>query len=319
MKFYLAPMEAITGYVFRNAYHECFQDFDKYFTPFIMPNQYHCFNTREYQDILPEHNQGMYTVPQILTKQADDFVRTARELYDMGYEEVNLNLGCPSRTVVSKGRGAGLLAEPEKLERFLDEIFGRRVGKISIKTRIGIEEPEEFEELLSVYNKFPLEELIIHPRLQRDYYKNHPNLEVFGAALEQSACPVCYNGDLFDEEEYGNFTERFPNVEAVMLGRGILMNPGLISALCGRKTGKEELKKFHGLVLAGYEKNMQGDRNVLFKMKEFWSYMADSFADSKKMAKKIKKAERLPVYKAIVEELFATLELVEPGKGQNRR
>lgn len=310
MKFYLAPMEAVTGYIFRNAYHQCFTDFDKYVTPFIMPNQHHCFNTREYNDVLPEHNQGMFTVPQIMTKEAGDFIRTARELKTMGYEEVNLNLGCPSRTVVSKGRGAGFLADTDVLKKFLDEIFDKLDMKISIKTRIGMTEPEEFEDILALYNQYPLEELIIHPRLQSDYYRNHPNLEVFEEALLKCRCPVCYNGDIFTEKDYHRFTSRFPDVEAVMLGRGILMNPCLVTVLAGDgKADKADVKKFHDLLLEGYREVMQGDKNVLFKMKELWSYMADNFEDSKKLAKKIKKAEKLTVYQSVAEELFGTLKL----------
>ena len=161
-------MEGITGYIYRNALYSCYNNIDKYFTPFIMPNQNRCFNTRELNDVLPEHNRGMYTVPQILTNSAEDFVKTALALQRMGYDEVNLNLGCPSRTVVTKMRGAGFLAEQQLLRKFLDEIFDRLDMKLSIKTRIGMENPEEFYELIEIYNRYPMEELIIHPRLQTE-------------------------------------------------------------------------------------------------------------------------------------------------------
>ena len=137
-----------------------------------MPNRNRCFNSRELKDVLPENNRGMYTVPQILSNNAEDFVKTALELQSMGYEEVNLYLGCPSRTVVTKMRGAGFLGEQKLLEKFLDEIFDTLDLKLSVKTRIGMEDAEEFYELIEIYNKYPMEELIIHPRLQTDYYKN---------------------------------------------------------------------------------------------------------------------------------------------------
>ena len=167
MKIYLAPLEGITGWIFRSAVHECFGGFDKYFVPFIKPNQMGHFSAREKKDILPDHNRGMYTVPQILTNRAEDFLRTAKKLEEYGYSEVNLNLGCPSKTVVTKGRGSGFLAYPEQLERFLDEIFDKCGIRISVKTRLGMDDPREFERLLTIYIRYPMEELIIHPRVQR--------------------------------------------------------------------------------------------------------------------------------------------------------
>ena len=170
MKLYLAPLEGITGWIYRNAQHICFGGFDKYFIPFISPNQHGHFSAREKKDVMPEHNQAMYAVPQILTNQADDFLYTAGKLQEYyGYEEINLNLGCPSRTVVTKCRGAGFLGEPERLKKFLDEIFEKCSIKISLKTRLGMEDPEEFGQILTIYNSFPVEEIIIHPRVQKPY------------------------------------------------------------------------------------------------------------------------------------------------------
>ena len=197
MRLYLAPLEGITGWIFRSAVHECFGGFDKYFVPFIRPNQMGHFSAREKKDILPEHNEGMYTVPQILTNRPEDFIRTAHKLREYGYEEINLNLGCPSKTVVTKGRGAGFLADPDRLDAFLDEVFEKCAVRISVKTRLGMDEPEEFCYLLEIYNKYPMEELIIHPRVQKDFYKNTPDLKVFAEALAKSRNPVCYNGDIF--------------------------------------------------------------------------------------------------------------------------
>lgn len=141
-----------------------------------MPNGKRTFKTREFQDVLPEHNEGLHIVPQILTKSSEDFIRTAKELKELGYDEVNLNLGCPSRTVVAKQKGSGFLREPEVLDDFLTEIFEALDMKISIKTRIGLRDTEEFEEILSIYNRHPVYELTIHPRLQQEFYKGKPHL-----------------------------------------------------------------------------------------------------------------------------------------------
>lgn len=309
MRLYLAPLEGITGWIYRSAVYECFGGFDKYFVPFIRPNQMGHFSAREKKDILPAHNAGMRTVPQILTNQAGDFLRTAAKLKEYGYEEVNLNLGCPSKTVVTKRRGAGFLAEPERLEAFLDEIFGKCPIRISVKTRLGMEEPGEFTRLLKIYNKYPMEELIIHPRVQKDFYKNTPRLEMFETALEESRNPLCYNGDINSVSDADRLQERFPQTDAIMMGRGVLADPSLARQIKGgRRADKEELRRFHDLLYSGYCEEMSGDRTILYKMKELWFYLADIFADSKKYVKKIKKAEKCAVYEKIVEEMFRECE-----------
>lgn len=312
MKFYFAPMEGITKYLYREAFNCYFGGIDKYFTPFISPDKNTCLNKKELNDILPEHNKNMYVVPQILTNNADDFIRTSVELKKYGYDEVNLNLGCPSGTVVSKKRGSGFLAETEKLDQFLDEVFSGLDMKISVKTRIGKTDPDEFGPLMEIYNKYPLEELIIHPRIQTDIYKNKPNLKVFKEALSIARVPVCYNGDIFTVNDYKEFHEKFPDVDTVMLGRGLIANPGLIESIkTGKLPDKETIKKFHDMVLAGYEELLFGERNILFKMKEFSLYLVYIFSDYEPYAKRIKKASRLSEYKLAVSALFKEQDIVE--------
>ena len=312
MKLYLAPFEGISGYVYRNAYHHYFGGLDKYFIPFIMPNQFGHFSYKEKNDILPEHNQGMHAVPQVLTNSAEDFLRTAQSLKEYGYDEINLNLGCPSKTVVTKDRGAGFLADPYRLDRFLEEVFRHIDMKVSLKTRIGMDDTQEFEDILEVYNKYSLEELIIHPRLQIDYYKNTPHLDVFEYAVEHSENPLCYNGDIYTVDDYECLKKRFPAVDRVMLGRGILINPGLALTLRdGKKTDMEALRKFHDEIFEKYQEVLFGEKTILFKMKELWSFMGLNFTDSKKYIKKIRKAEKLQTYQEAVEKLFAEQTLVD--------
>lgn len=310
MEFYFAPLEGISGYIYRNAYNKYYGMIDKYFLPFLMPNQFGHFSSREKNDILPEHNEGMSAVPQILTNSANDFIRTAKKLEKYGYDEVNLNLGCPSKTVVTKGRGSGFLAFPDKLDSFLEEIFANTNIKISIKTRIGKESPLEFERLLEIYNQYPLAELIIHPRLQSDFYKNSPNWEVFREALAKGNCKICYNGDISTVSDYERFIETFPEVGCIMLGRGILSNPGLICAIRqNTQLDKSTLKAFHDQIYKDYQNVLSGDKTILFKMKELWFYMAKIFTNYEKYAKKIKKAEKLAVYEKAVDALFDEQEI----------
>lgn len=315
MKLYMAPMEGITGYIYRNAQHQFYNHIDKYFTPFITPTQTRKLTSREMNDILPEHNQGMCVVPQILTNQAEGFLWAAGKAKELGYREVNLNLGCPSGTVVSKGRGAGFLADPWKLNRFLAEVsegISRMDMMLSVKTRIGVLDSEEFYELIEIFNRYPLTELIIHPRLRTDYYKNHPNLQVYRDAVRLSRNPLCYNGDIFDAESFRVFQEAFPDTEAVMIGRGIIANPGLAEEIRkGTKLSKAHLKAYHDAVLLAYRAAIPGDKNVLFKMKELWFYLACIFEGGEKQVKKIRKSGKLAEYEQAAKRLFAECPLVE--------
>lgn len=170
MQYEFAPLEGITGYIYRNAHHACFPSMDRYYTPFITPKKGKSFTTREWNDIAAEHNQNIAVVPQILTNQAEGFCKVAGMLKEQGYEEVNLNLGCPSATVTAKKKGAGFLADPDALDAFLEEIFAHSPLKISIKTRIGVENPDEFERLLDIFSQYPIQKLIVHPRVLKEFY-----------------------------------------------------------------------------------------------------------------------------------------------------
>ena len=305
MKFYLAPMEGITGHIYRNSYEKYFHNIDKYFTPFIVPNQSVSLKTKELKDLLPQNNKGLNIVPQILTNDAEGFILTANKLKQLGYEEINLNLGCPAGTVVSKKRGSGFLAYPEELDKFLDEIYKIDNMKISIKTRLGKERADEFYKLIEIYNKYPLEELIIHPRTREDFYGNTPNLEVFKDALKLSKHSICYNGDIFTLNSYNKIINEFPEVNKVMLGRGILANPGLIGEIKNNEfANKEIIKMFHDEIFEKYTILLNEDKNAMYRMKELWGYMSHIFTNNKKYYKKIKKAQKAIDYKNAVNSLF---------------
>lgn len=306
VKYYMAPLESVTTWIYRQAHAKIYGRLDKYFIPFLEPHEKRDFKTRELQEILPEHNENIYAVPQILTNRSEGFIKLAKALKDWGYEEVNLNLGCPSKTVVTKGKGSGFLAKPEELERFLTEIFDALSGevKISVKTRIGKENPEEFPALLELFNKYPMEELIIHPRVQKDGYGNVPRLELYELAEKQSVNPLCYNGDLYTREQIRNFAERFPGTERLMFGRGFLRDPGLLYN--EEKDPKDIFEKFwafHDLVYEGYQERNMGDRNVLFKMKELWSYQVYQFSEPERLFKTFKKVQDCNEYEQMIRNL----------------
>lgn len=312
MKYYLAPMQSLTGFVFRNAYNKHFHNVEKYFTPFLSDRK---LNHKEKCEVLPEHNQNMNVVPQIMANDVEVFLEIVKQLEQYGYTEVNLNLGCPSGTVVPKKRGAGLLSDLALLDSFLDGICDKCSLPISIKTRIGMESATEWKDIQKIYNQYPIKELIIHPRLQKDQYKNHPNLEAFQEALSNLSCPICYNGDLHSTEQLSHFTEQFPQVENVMLGRGILKNPGLIGEANGEAPiSNEILLALHDDIFAGYREHIQGDINVLYKMKEWWCYLGESYKGEKSAAKQIKKimkSKSLAEYDSIAKQII-TEEAFQP-------
>lgn len=305
MKFYFAPMEGITGYVFRNAHHACFPSVDRYYTPFISPNQNRPMSPKEKRDVLPENNRNIPLIPQILTNNATQFLQATKVLADMGYEEVNLNLGCPSATVVTKGKGAGFLGEKEKLCTFLDEVYEYTPIPVSLKTRLGMRDPMEIVELLELFRPYPVKEWILHARIREDYYKYEPRLDAFEIVAKESPFPLCYNGDIFSVEDYERICQRFPQVTSVMLGRGLMANPALVRQIKGgNPCTKEEFLSFHNRICHGYEEIMSGDRNVLFKMKELWAYWESLFAGEDKRIKKIRKANSLAEYHAAVSILL---------------
>lgn len=306
MQFELAPMEGVTTYLYRSAYHRHFTPADKYFTPFIAPNMNKGLNHRERNDVLPEHNQGQHLIPQILTNRADYFLTTCRDLAELGYTEVNLNLGCPSGTVVAKNKGSGFLSQPEELERFLDEIFEQSPLRISIKTRIGRYSEEEWPRLLELFCRYPCTELIVHPRIQKDYYKNTPRWDAFLLAMERAPFPVTYNGDLFSKEQLQAAQNACPKLETVMLGRGLLCNPWLM----GGTPDKHTLEEFHGELFEGYQQIMFGDGPTLCKMKGVWTYLIQMFTNYQGYQKVIRKTRHLSEYQSTVNALFRNEDLI---------
>ncbi|MDD6188627.1 MAG: tRNA-dihydrouridine synthase family protein [Clostridiales bacterium] len=306
MKYYFAPLEGVTKSDFRRIHHKYFPGADKYYTPFISPTQEHLFTARELDEILPERNEGLPVVPQILTNSAENFIWAARELRAMGYREVNFNLGCPSQTVTAKRKGSGLLAFPEMLEGILSEIFSALDIKISVKTRLGMVSPDEFGQILEIYNKFPICELTVHTRVQKDFYKLPARPEAFARYAGSVAAPLCYNGDIFSPGDCAAVLSRFPNVEAVMLGRGLIRNPALIGLIKGDAMPEKALfRAFHDELFAAYKAKKWSDNAILCHMKELWAFMGDLFENSEKQEKAIRKSKRLEDYISAAADIFS--------------
>lgn len=302
----LAPMEGITGHTFRRVHAECFGMLDCYYTPFLPPPSVgSSFGGRALKEIDPANNAGLKVIPQLLTKNADEFVYAAKLLASMGYTQVNLNLGCPSGTVVAKGKGSGFLKDPAELETFLSDICERSPLPVSIKTRLGLADDAEFERLLELYCSLPLAELIVHPRVQKDRYEGQPRQFYFGEALARAPFTVAYNGDMFDVADVKALLEVYPATQHVMLGRGVVANPALPRMLQGGSpASKFELEQFHNKLFEAYEQEMGG--NAVFRMKEWWFYARCAFANPSSVHRAIRKLRRVDEYRAATARIFAT-------------
>lgn len=299
-----APLEGVTDSAYRRVHHAHFTGIEKYYIPFISPTQTLTMTTRELSNVSPEYNTGVPVVPQVLTRNADHFIWAAQQLYDMGHMEVNLNTGCPSGTVTAKGKGAGMLAHVTELEMFLDDVFSRTPMPISIKTRIGYAAPEEFDRLLELFSRYPVRELIIHPRTREQFYKGTPHRSVYGAALGHTQLPVIYNGDLFTADHCRALERDYPGTRALMLGRGLLANPALAQEYTGGQAlTLSALRAFHDDLLREYLERYP--KNVVVaRLREVMKNIACSFEDHARPLKAIRKASTLAQYQDAVSRLF---------------
>lgn len=299
-----APLEGVTDAVYRRTHRAHFPGIAKYFIPFISPTQNLRFTVRELSAISPEHNAGLFAVPQILTKDAGHFLWAAQALFDMGYGEVNLNAGCPSGTVTAKGKGAGMLADVNALQWFLDEVFAHAPVRVSIKTRIGVTSPDEFARILAIYARYPVHELIIHPRTRTEMYAGTPHRDVYADALARTKLPIVYNGDLFTAADCRALEAEYPGTKALMLGRGLIANPALARAYAGgAPLEKDELRAFLDELLRAYREAYPANV-ALGRMREVMKHVICCFEQPEKPRKAIRKAVKLAAYEDAVNRLF---------------
>jgi len=229
MQYYFAPLEGLTDSVYRKLHHQFFPGIQRYYIPFLSPTVHRALTSREAREIPFVTDRNIVEIPQLLTKNAEDFTWMAMQCRDRGYTEVNLNLGCPSGTVTAKKKGAGMLDDLEFLDTFMEEIFRTSPIPISVKTRLGLHNRDEFPGILDVFNRYPICELIIHPRLRDGFYTSQIDMDAFVYAKENSKNPICYNGNLCSKTEIQAFCESHPEINSVMLGRGLIGNPGMLS------------------------------------------------------------------------------------------
>ena len=306
MQLSFAPMEGVTGCIFRSVHARMFGGADRYYSPFIAPDGSGVFKAGSLRDVLPENNRGITLIPQILANRSEAFRAAALRLAELGYEEVDLNVGCPSRTVVAKHKGSGMLADLRSLDDFLAAVFALSPVRVSVKTRMGLASTEEFGEILEIYNKYPICELIIHARDRAGMYKSAPDIPAFAAAYGKSRVPVTYNGDIFTPSDVERVRAAVPELSSFMLGRGPSANPELFRQLRGgRALEKEELREFHDTLVAETLASGLSENFTVSRMKELWFYMSCLFPDGKRAAREINKSRSMSDYRAAVSTLFS--------------
>ena len=304
MRYYFAPLEGLTDSIYRRLHHKYFPGIDRYYMPFLSPTVHRSLTHKEDRELPMADSVDFVAVPQILTKVAEDFLWAAGQCADRGYKEVNLNVGCPSGTVVSKGKGAGMLRSADELDRFLDTIFHHCPIDITVKTRLGLENPEEYPALLEVFNRYPIRELTIHPRVRKDFYKHPVREEWFRYALENSTNPLCYNGNLCTLEQIENISARYPQVESVMIGRALIADPSLLSQ---ENATAAQLEKFLNELTENYIEAFGGPRNAMFRLKENWGFLRYRFEGSDKLWKRLRKTTDIAEFNAITAQIIHTL------------
>ena len=317
MELSFAPMEGVTYSIYRRLHAELFPGADRCYAPFIAPDSTGKFKAGSLRDVLPENNAGITLVPQLLCNAPAPFLAVARELEDLGYGEVNFNIGCPSGTVVAKRKGAGMLGDLRQLDDCLADIFSRCPLKVSVKTRLGLHSAEEFPAIVEIYRKYPLSRLIVHVRDRDGMYKSEPDIGAFAAVLD-CPFPVEYNGNVFTPADLSALRERYPDLNAVMLGRGAVTNPALFRQLRGGGAlTAGELREFHDRLVEEYLASGLAPNFTVSRMKELWFYQLCMFPGSERAGKAILKSRTLPDYRDSVSALFRNVEL-DPGAGFNK-
>lgn len=306
VKLSLGPFQGITDAPFRNVFKKHFGGIDKFYTPFFTGIQKDHAKNMQVEEIDPRFNDVETLTPQILSTDDEEILRFASQCKELGYKEINLNMGCPFPRVANKKRGSGLLPYPEKIDTMLCRVFEKIEVGFSVKCRLGYVNPDEIYPVLEVFNKYPLSELIIHPRIGKQLYKGEADVKRFAELMPLIKAPLVYNGDIVSMESFECIREQVQPVNEFMLGRGLLANPFLAEEIKGSCHTKD-IDRLHNYVIDLYEDRLRhagGSPKVLGRMKELWSYLMNSFDEPQDIWRKIKKINALKEYEEAVETVF---------------
>lgn len=306
----LAPMQGLTEVLFRRVYEECFPGVFSYaISPFLSLTHGNLADAwKKIDDVLPEENVGsMPVIPQILGKEPQEFIELGNRLYDLGYNEINWNMGCPMRKVTGKHRGSGILPYPDEASRILDGVIPDLKPRLSVKMRLGLRSKDEIFALIPIINNYPLASVTIHPRLGRQQYTGIPDLETFGQVLPLIKHPVIYNGDICTAADARRIRERFPQVADIMIGRGVLYRPTLPLEINGQATVDSYPAAVHFVrrLMEEIERQMPTEQSRIRKTKEYWCLVWKSLSISELRAREVLHEQE---YEAVKKKIFDFLQ-----------
>ncbi|HCY86105.1 MAG TPA: tRNA dihydrouridine synthase DusB [Desulfobacteraceae bacterium] len=315
----MAPLQGFTDVVFRAAWARHFSGLDEAMAPFISTMGKKRMKPSRLKDVAPELNRDLFVIPQIMGNVAEDFIFLADHLFEMGHSQVNWNLGCPHSKIAKKQRGSGLLLYPEKIDALLSKIIAGMKPSLSVKIRLGRRNKDEITDLLEVFDRHAVDEIILHPRTGEQMYTGTSDLDAFDRAQKASRHSFVYNGDIVDTASYNRVRERFPHIRRLMIGRGLLANPFLAEDIRGHDMEDHaermaRLRAFHDDLFASYGEVFSGPGHLIGRMKGFWSYLGPSFENSKKPLKKVLKSQTIAAYTDRVAAFFDQGLPFKPGR-----
>jgi tRNA-dihydrouridine synthase len=304
-----SPLQGFTDFRFRNAFQKFFGGIDKYIAPYIRVNGKQEIKPANERDLLPENNRSLELIPQIITKDADEFLFVAEYVQKLGYTELNWNLGCPYPMIAKRGMGSGLLNMPDRINEILKRVFAETDIQVSVKMRLGYESPQEIFKVLPVLERYRLANITIHPRIGKQLYRGEVDLKTFEECLGLSSHKIFYNGDITSVQSFREMKERFPAISNWMIGRGLIADPFLPAMIKADNPVHpanrcEVFNSFHDALFSSYEEALSGQKHLLMKMYTLWEFFIQSFPHSRKYLKKIKKARSLSVYKEVVNQIL---------------
>jgi len=299
MAIYLAPMQGVFNAHYRKIFALHFTGIDKCFTPFITTHGEDVYTERTFREMTRDNS--LTTIPQVMGNHPERLLFLCQKIQELGAEEINLNMGCPQGTATARKMGSGILPHPDMVDEILEKLFNNLTVKLSVKSRIGLHKPEEFEQIVPILNKYPLSEIILHPRVGKQLYRGEADREAYNHYKAQLKAPLVYNGDIT------RWDDPMMQESSVMIGRGIAQNPFLAeSIVAGSEVfDKKRLKAFMDALLDEYTQSYTGgDKQILLKMKEVWEYLYVSFPETPKLAKAFKKCNNMRTYTNLVQSLF---------------
>ena len=304
-----SPLQGFTDFRFRNAFHKHFGGIDTFYSPYIKLNGKLVVKGSYERDILPENNDTLEVIPQIITNDAEEFLFVAKYVQQMGYKELNWNLGCPYPMVAKCGMGSGLISNTSQIEHILKRVHNETDIIVSMKMRMGYENPTEILDVFPILEQYPIKNIAIHARIGKQLYKGGVDLDSFQKCLDTSKQKIYYNGDITSVAKFKELQERFPSIDHWMIGRGLIADPFLPSMIKNNTTEYpknrfEIFEAFHDEIYQQYDAYLQGPTPIRMKMLGFWEYFSESFSNPQKTFKKIKKAGNSKNYEAAVKEIF---------------